>query len=69
MAPAPSPYGTENRMSIQKRSEKEKPKSAPAVRNTLTTVTTLVPNLRVSLSDIRLEIIVPPEMTMETMPI
>ena len=47
----------------------EKPNKAIAVRNTLTTVTIRVPNFLVSLSDRILEIIVPPEMTMETIPI
>lgn len=49
--------------------EKEKPNSARTVRNTLNTVTIRVPSLLFILSDIRLEAIVPPDMTMETMPI
>ncbi len=39
------------------------------VRKTLATVTILVPNFLVSLSERRLEIIVPPEITIDTMPI
>ena len=39
------------------------------VRNTLATVTIRVPNFRVSLSEKRLEIIVPPEIIIVIMPI
>ena len=56
-------------MSIQNVSEKENPNSAAAVRNTLTAVTMRAPSLRVSLSENRLDTIVPPEITMETIPI
>ena len=56
-------------MSIQNRLEKEKPSKANAVRNTLLTVTIRVPSFRVSLSDRRLDTIVPPEMTIATIPI
>ena len=55
-------------MSIQNLVENEKPSSASTVRNTLTTVTPPVPSFRVSLSDRRLETIVPPEITMDTTP-
>ena len=49
--------------------EKEKPRSARAVRNTLVTVTAAVPNRLVTLSDRRLDMIVPPLITMDIMPI
>ena len=39
------------------------------VRNTLITVTIRVPSFLLSLSDIRLDTIVPPDMAMDTMPI
>ena len=68
IAPAPSPYGIAKTIIIQKRSVNEKPINAAAVKNTLTTVTHLVPNLRVNLSDSRLDTIVPPETTIVTMP-
>ena len=55
-------------MSIQKRVEIEKPNSATTVRNTLTTVTMRVPSRCVRRSESRLERIVPPEITMDTMP-
>lgn len=56
-------------MSIEKLPENEKPNSAATVNNTLVTVTVRVPNLCVSLSDKRLETIVPPDITMEIIPI
>ncbi len=49
-------------------SEIEKPKSATAVNKTLIAVSAPLLNLRVNLSDIRLEKIVPPEMIMEIIP-
>ena len=54
--------------SCQKLSAVEKPKSAAAVSSTLTSVTPRVPNFFVSRSDISPEIIVPPEIIMETKP-
>ena len=47
----------------------EKPKSATAVSSTLTVVTTLVPSHFVSRSDISPDIIVPPEIIIDTKPI
>ena len=55
-------------MSIQNLLAKENPNSAAAVRKTLTTVTMRAPNFLVSLSESRLERMVPPEMTMVTIP-
>ncbi len=49
--------------------EKENPNSAITVRKTLTTVTILVSYFRVSLSEKRLETIVPPEIIIDTIPI
>lgn len=56
-------------MSIQNRSEKEKPSRATAVRNTLITVTIRVPSLFVSAWENRLDTIVPPDMIMDMIPI
>ena len=67
-APAPSPYGTAKAISIQKLVEKEKPNRATTVRKTLPTVTIRVPSFPVSLSERRLDTMVPPEITIETMP-
>lgn len=47
----------------------EKPKRAIAVRKTLITVTIRVPSFLVSLSENKLDIIVPPDIIMETIPI
>lgn len=57
-----------NTTSIQNRLETENPSRATAVRNTLATVTTRVPSFRVSRSDRRLDMTVPPDMIMETIP-
>ena len=46
-----------------------KPNRAITVRKTLATVTILVLNFRVNLSERRLETMVPPEMIIVTMPI
>ena len=66
--PAPSPYGTAQRQSIQKEWVKEKANNAAAVMPTLTAVTFPVPNLRVRQSLCRLEMMVPRAMIMEMMP-
>jgi hypothetical protein len=47
----------------------EKPIKAIAVRKTLIAVTLLVPNFFVILSDIRLEIMVPPDIIIDSIPI
>lgn len=62
------PYGTAKTISIGKLFEYENPKSAMTVRKTLETVTIFVPSFRVRVSDKRLETIVPPDITIETMP-
>ena len=49
--------------------EYENPSKAIAVRKTLAVVTILVPNLLVSLYENKLERIVPPEITMDIIPI
>jgi len=69
IAPAPSPYGTANTKSIQNFVEKEKPNNATTVRKTLITVTTFVESFLVSLSEKRLDTIVPPEIIIVTIPI
>lgn len=61
-APAPSPYGTAHKQSIQNALEQEKPNNATIVMNTLAAVTQPAPKRRVSRSDIRLESTVPQEM-------
>ena len=69
IAPAPSPYGSELTISIQKLSESQNPNSPSAVSAVLAAVTAQVPNFLVTLSETRLEIIVPPDIVIEIMPI
>ena len=59
----------ENINNIVSEFENENPSKAIAVRNTLIVVMTLVPNLRVNLSENKLEMIVQKDITMEIIPI
>jgi hypothetical protein len=59
-APAPSPYGTAHKQSQIKEFDTENPNNAAAVINTLIAVTSPAPSFLVSLSDRRLDTIVPP---------
>lgn len=68
IAPAPKPYGIAQRHSIQNFVEAEKPNNAAAVRKTLVIVTSSVLVFFVILSDIRLDIMVPPDTIMEMIP-
>ena len=64
MAPAPSPRGTANRQSRSRFPEQEKPNSAAAVREVEKAVILPVPKRRISSADSRLDMMVPPEISM-----
>lgn len=68
MLPAPSPYGSAQRQSIQYCELNEKPKSPTAVRAVLKAVIFPVPSFFVSRSLISAEMIVQNEMIIETKP-
>ena len=68
MAPAPSPNGIAIRNRNRKCCEKKVRSKAEAVINTLTFVTTPVPNFRISFVLNKLDKIVPPDTVMEIYP-
>jgi hypothetical protein len=68
IVPAPSPYGRANTQSAQKTGETENPNIAKAVTATPSATASPAPNFLVNRSDAKLAIIVPPEISMETIP-
>ena len=68
MAPAPSPYGTANRNSIQYCPEMEKPNRPSTVMPMETTTIDFVWNLRIIRGPSKAEITVMQEIVMETNP-
>ena len=67
-APAPSPYGIENRQIMTKELDIENPNRAIAVVRTLIAVTSPAPSFLVILSESKLDTTVPAEIIIETIP-